>query len=566
MIRLSLSLPVALAGAITLSLAACGPREALEGGCDADLFAGDLVITEIFANPEGKDDGKEWFEIYNATASAIDLKGVVLIASKEDTSGAEQHVMTDTTIAAGQYLVVGAALPDLIADQPHMDYGYGPALSLRQSGRIAIVCGSTIVDETNYPEMPEATSLALDGAVAPDYTANDSPDNWCPSEVEYATGAFGSPKEANPPCGTTTPGQCSEGGVLRDVVSPAPGDLVITEIMANPDAANDETGEWFEVLVNADVDLNGLAVGTTPGEPEVIVGDGQQECLHVAAGTYVVFAASLEATDNGGLPVASYAIDFGLSNSGDSLYLGTGDQVLDQVTWQSGDVYTGAATSLDPGSLDPTANDDFGVWCEAVDVYGAGDKGTPGAENPACDFPLPDGMCEEEGVARAIVAPVAGDITISEWMANPDAVTDDKGEWFEAVASADFDLNGLELGTVDPVDGPQLETTIQSRACLPVTAGSFVVFSNNGDMDTNGGLPKVDAVISFGLTNSDSGVFVGAGGEVLDQVSYATTEAGASTMIDDAGTTCTTPPEKTYGLGDIGTPTVANPACPAAVQ
>lgn len=571
MTRLQLPFRLAAASAasfLAFASTACGPTEPNNGGaCSAELLAGDLVITEIFANPDGEDDGKEWFEIYNATAAEVDLSGVVLVASRTDETGVERHVIVEGSIAAGQYLVAGAALPDLISEQPHMDYGYGPALSLRQEGRLAINCGSTVVDEATYTDMDAGTSAALDGAIAPDYTANDNLDNWCESETEYATGAFGSPQEANPSCGTTTPGQCSDGGTLRAVVSPTPGDIVVTEIMADPDAASDDAGEWFEVFVAADVDLNGLAIGTTPGDPEMTLTDPDGNCIEVTAGSYVVFARSLEAMQNGGLPVASYEFSFGLSNSGDSLYLGTGDQVLDQVTWQSGDVFKGAATGLDPGQFDPTANDDFGLWCQAGDPYGEGDLGTPGRENPVCDFPLPDGMCEDPGgTARAIVAPVAGDITITEWMANPAKVDDNLGEWFEVVINSDIDLNGLELGTVDPVDGPQLEMAIASRACLPVAAGTHVVFAVNGDMETNGGLPAVDAVINFGLTNSDSGLFVGTGGSVLDQIAYTTTEGGASTMIDGSGVTCTTPDTNTYGNGDVGTPAAANPDCPLAAR
>ena len=36
------------------------------------LLPGDLVITEVMANPDGVDDGKEWFEIHNASGAAID--------------------------------------------------------------------------------------------------------------------------------------------------------------------------------------------------------------------------------------------------------------------------------------------------------------------------------------------------------------------------------------------------------------------------------------------------------------------------------------------------------------
>ena len=35
---------------------------------------GSVIITEILNNADGNDDGKEWFEIYNTSDSAIDLQ------------------------------------------------------------------------------------------------------------------------------------------------------------------------------------------------------------------------------------------------------------------------------------------------------------------------------------------------------------------------------------------------------------------------------------------------------------------------------------------------------------
>src|SRR5690606_14739309 len=54
-----------------LSLSACGDGGGgREGGCES-IIAGDLVVTEIMANPPGPDSGSEWFEIYNASPAAI---------------------------------------------------------------------------------------------------------------------------------------------------------------------------------------------------------------------------------------------------------------------------------------------------------------------------------------------------------------------------------------------------------------------------------------------------------------------------------------------------------------
>jgi hypothetical protein len=154
---------------------------------------------------------------------------------------------------------------------------------------------------------------------------------------------------------------------------------VITEIMANPEG-RDAGKEWFELYVGADVDLNGLELGKTPGmvDFELI----SRECLRVTAGSYALLAKSADAGQNGGMQNVDFVMDFGLVNSSSSMFVGMDGVSLDAITWISSGI--GVATSLDPGSRDPAANDDPQSWCPATAAYGAGDRGTPGATNPAC--------------------------------------------------------------------------------------------------------------------------------------------------------------------------------------
>ena len=58
--------------------------------------------------------------------------------------------------------------------------------------------------------------------------------------------------------------------------------------------------------------------------------------------------------------------------------------MLDVVTWTHST--GGVARSLDPALADPYGNDADWAWCDAPAdrVYGAGDRGTPGEENPPC--------------------------------------------------------------------------------------------------------------------------------------------------------------------------------------
>ena len=70
---------------LALVLCACHGGDPNRGGeCAGGIVPGDLVITEIFANPAGTDKGQEWFEIYNARDVPLDVSGLVLRSAKDD--------------------------------------------------------------------------------------------------------------------------------------------------------------------------------------------------------------------------------------------------------------------------------------------------------------------------------------------------------------------------------------------------------------------------------------------------------------------------------------------------
>ena len=69
---------------------ACSPSSNKGDGCEDELVAGDLVITEVFADSKappggaGTDEGKEWFEIYNAADRPLELEGMTIVHSRPD--------------------------------------------------------------------------------------------------------------------------------------------------------------------------------------------------------------------------------------------------------------------------------------------------------------------------------------------------------------------------------------------------------------------------------------------------------------------------------------------------
>jgi hypothetical protein len=354
--------------------------------------------------------------------------------------------------------------------------------------------------------------------------------------------------------------RCLDGGVERDLVPPAPGDVVISEVMPTPNGTQGER-EWFEVTVLRDVDLRGVWVGVTG--PTLTLSD--LDCRRRAAGTRVVFARSGAAT-NGGLGEPEAIFGFGLGPTS-SLAVGRGAETLDSVTWSG--ITTAASTSLDPDALTPAANDDLGNWCPGTTSYGAGGAGTPGAANPQC---LAAGQCLDGGVPRPAVAPELGDLVVTEVFFNPTNADGTTREWFEVAVTRDVDLNGLVV-TTGALPGTTLASYL-SADCLRVTSGSFLLFAQSADTAVNAGLTGVDFLFTPNLANSGASAQLNLvqGGAPLDSVTWIagtegrsrTVRASAATAAgnDDATSAwCTS--GTTYGDGtQRGSPGALDPACP----
>jgi hypothetical protein len=357
---------------------------------------------------------------------------------------------------------------------------------------------------------------------------------------------------------------------LRTTNPPTSGDLVITEFMADPQAVGDTVGEWIELYTTGDFDLNGLELGKFP--PTIAHTVSSVTCLPARAGSYVVLARSADPTMNGGLPRVDAVMTMSMSNSGaQGIFVGYRGEVLDAITYSTSSA--GASTSLDPTKRNAVDNDDPANWCRtpAGTTYGVGDRGTPGAANPSCGIVNP-GMCLDAGTERAKIAPQEGDLVLNEFMANPRAVGDTDGEWFEVFVARDVDLNGLQVGRVPGV----VDLTLPEGECRRAVAGTHLLFARKADPLVNGGLPQVDVLIGFSLVNTNGRLYVGLGGMVLDEITWASLGDGVATSLnpdfqnpvdnDQASSWC--PAATEYGPGnppvppDRGTPGAVNPACP----
>lgn len=160
-----------------------------------------------------------------------------------------------------------------------------------------------------------------------------------------------------------------------------PGDLFVTEVMANPTCPLD-TCEWIEIFNNTDADINlqGLRIQDDATNEGVV-----EDVAVVEPFSYAVIASHDVSEWPYALAADGY---FGLSpaltNTGNTIVLLNDFEVLDEMApW--GNAPSGRSWSLDPFALDPADNDVAGNWCFSddplVDANVAGEHGTPGAEN-----------------------------------------------------------------------------------------------------------------------------------------------------------------------------------------
>lgn len=163
------------------------------------------------------------------------------------------------------------------------------------------------------------------------------------------------------------------------------GDLIISEIMNNPNSVSDIQGEWFEIYntTNSVRLLNGLVIRAA-GVEHIISAD---EPLLLQGDSYFSLGINVNPSTNGGYQLDYQYTGIRLSNEDGSLELIAEGLVLDTVVWDNGLTMpdlNGLSMQLDPYFLDEVSNDNGEYWCDAGDS-------TPGAFNNPCAFLDHDG-------------------------------------------------------------------------------------------------------------------------------------------------------------------------------
>jgi len=155
------------------------------------------------------------------------------------------------------------------------------------------------------------------------------------------------------------------------------GEIVITEIMANPQTLLDTNGEWFEIYnsTSMDLELAGCVFSGSDSNNFSI-----SSTLNLVAGGYAVLANSLSPGFSADYVYSN--AEFSLKDTEDNFALTCSEIIIDAVTYTSAS--SGQSLSLSASSLDAAANDNLANWCNNISDSYNGDYGTPGSENDYC--------------------------------------------------------------------------------------------------------------------------------------------------------------------------------------
>ena len=167
---------------------------------------GSLVVTEIFPDPVGKDQGREWFEVFNPGVADVDMEGWVL----EDIHTNSYVIAESLVVPSGGFAVLGESTDPINLGTP-VDYAYGLDVNGFPLGNntdevVLFSPGGVLIDAVHYDgggQFPSAVgrSIQLDPGAFNSY-ANDMGWNWCLSTGPLFTtqGDQGTPGAPNTDC------------------------------------------------------------------------------------------------------------------------------------------------------------------------------------------------------------------------------------------------------------------------------------------------------------------------------------------------------------------------------
>ena len=572
--------------------------------------AGDLVITELMVDPGNLDDSEgEWIEIYNPSATESYLLRDCVLSD----NGGESHTIADILIINPDQSMVLGRSDTAIPGGP--DYVYSSFILTNTEDEVILTCAGTEVDRVEYDaefNLQTGVSFQLDYNL---YSGdNNDVASWCHSTEAFLVD-LGSPGELNTTCPGTSCGNSS-----LDALEICDGTILDGQDCNSLGFAGGTLGCAADCL---DFDttqcLGAVCSDGVVDSPEQCDGDnldGQTcESLGFAGGTLACNVNCLGFDTSGCSNCGNSSIDGGETCDGSAL---DGETCVSQGYGAGNLTCLADCSDYDFSLCDPCGNgvQETGETCDGSDLAGStctsegflgggtldcsatcdafdysncnacGDGTVQGDE--VCDLTDLNGQtCTSIGMGfsggtlgcsvdcdgfdtsncTSVPVPGAGELVITEFMPNPDGVSDSAGEYVELYnpsTTVTYELMGCMLSD----NGT--DHTISSSVL--VAPQSYVVLAASD-------APGFDEDYSYGgspgFNNSSADSVILTCSEVVAQIDYTTSwpfGTGSSAQMNPSamGTSgqydvvnwCTSYNTTVIDNGDAGTPGQVNDTCP----
>jgi len=164
------------------------------------------------------------------------------------------------------------------------------------------------------------------------------------------------------------------------------GDIIITEVMYDPESMSETYGEWIEIYntTSDTINLNNLVIRKSTSKHVI------DSNLYILPNEYLVLAKTDSATGTscyvyGSITLNNTGCDLGIYTYGTD---GTDGNEICSIEYDDGGTFpdaSGATISLSPDYLNVDDAKSGENWCLGTEVYSTGDLGSPGVENQACE-------------------------------------------------------------------------------------------------------------------------------------------------------------------------------------
>jgi len=168
-----------------------------------------------------------------------------------------------------------------------------------------------------------------------------------------------------------------------ELKSPKNGDLIITEIMFDPNAVSDNDGEWFEIYNLSEKDTFNLKEISFFDTSNAFTIDSE---LLILPKSYLVLGKNMDSTQNGNVTVDYQYQNLSLPNNSESKITiqGIDQEMIFEIIFSGETFDSGKSLNLSSASLSMEDASMIDNWCLSSNELDSGDFGTPGGENANC--------------------------------------------------------------------------------------------------------------------------------------------------------------------------------------